>query len=67
MNKLNEYVTLKPGFVRSPDMHLGTNLKHMQLYNGIWAWSMSPSKYVQEVVKICEKNVERHLSKVTVC
>ena len=32
-------------------MYLGTKLKHMQLQNGIWTWSMSPSKYVQETVE----------------
>ena len=44
LNILNGCVPLKPGSVRSPDMYLGTKLKCMQLHNGIWAWSMSPSK-----------------------
>ena len=44
-------------------MYLGMKLKCMQLHNGIWAWSMSPSKYVKEAVRICKKYVARHLSK----
>ena len=63
LNKLNRYVPLKPESVRNPEMYLGTKLKHMQLHNGIWAWSMSPSKYVQEAVWICEEYAARYLSK----
>ena len=44
-------------------MCLGTNLKHMQPQNGIWAWSMSPSKYFQEAVKICKEYTANHLNK----
>ena len=40
-------------------------MKHlcMQLHNGIWAWLMSPSKYVQKAVRICAEYVAKHLSK----
>ena len=62
-NKLNGNVLLKPGSVRSPKMYLGTKLKCMQLCNGFWAWSMSPSKYVQEAVRICKVYITKHLSK----
>ena len=41
----------------------GTKLKHIQLHNGIWIWPMSPSKHVQEAVRMYEKYVARHLSK----
>ena len=44
-------------------MYLGTKLKHMQLHNGIWTWSMSQSKYAQEAVRICEGYDAKHLSK----
>ena len=67
LNKLNGYVSLKPGSVTSSDMYLGTKLKHMQLHNGIWAWSMSPSKYVSEAVRICKEFVAKHLSKDKYC
>ena len=61
LNKLTHYVPLKPGSVGSPDMYIGTKLKQMQLHNGIWAWSMSPS--ILEVVGICKEYVANHLSK----
>ena len=44
-------------------MYLSIKLKHMQLHNGMWAWSMSPSKCVQEEVSICKEYVAKHLSK----
>ena len=62
LNILNGYVPLKPGSVRSPDMYLGTKLKCMQLHNSIWVWSLSPSKYVQEEIRICKEYAARHLS-----
>ena len=57
LNKLNGYMLLKPDSVMSPNMYLGTKLKCMQLCNGIWAWPMSPSKYVLEAVRIYEEYV----------
>ena len=61
--KLNGYLPLKPGLVRSPAMYLVTNLMHKQLLNGIWTWSLSPPRYVQEAVRICKEYVAKHLSK----
>ena len=63
LNKLNCYVPLKPASVGSPNMYLCTKLEQMQLYNGIWAWSMSPSKYAQEAVRFCKVYFTKHLSK----
>ena len=65
--KLNRNVPLKPGSICSPDMHCGSKLKHMQVHNGIWAWSMILSKHVQDAVRICEEYVVKHLSKITDC
>ena len=59
LNKLNGFMPLKPGSVRSPNMYLGTKLKCMQLHNGIYAWSMSPSKYIQEAVRICKEYIAK--------
>ena len=60
LSKLNGYVPLKPGSVKSPNMHLGTKLKYLQLHNDIWAWSMSPFKCVKETVRICKEYVAKH-------
>ncbi len=43
---LNKYFPLKPESVGAPDIYLGAKLKQMQLENGVWAWGISPSKYI---------------------
>ena len=63
LKKLNRYEQLEQGSVGNPDMYLGTKLKYMQLHNNIWAWYMSPSKYVHKAIRICEEYVAKHLSK----
>ena len=63
LKKLNRYVSLKHVSVGSTDMYFGTKTKHMQLHNGIWAWSMSPSEYVQEAVRICKEHIAKHMTK----
>jgi hypothetical protein len=41
--------------LKNPDDNdLDTKLKQTQLPNGVWAWGMSPSKYVQQAVRNCE-------------
>jgi hypothetical protein len=48
---------LKKGSVGDTDIYLGAKLRKVMLENGVEAWSMSPSKYVQEAVK----NVKNYL------
>ena len=38
-------------------------MKLMQLENGVWAWGLSPSKYVQEAVRNCKKYISENLPK----
>ena len=63
LNKLNRYVLLKPWSLGCPHMYLGMKLKQMQLHNGIWAWSKSPSKYVKQAVRIWEEYVAKQVQK----
>ena len=49
---LHRSFLLKLGFGK-PDMYLGTKLCKTRLHNGIWAWAMSPARYVQEAVRNC--------------
>ncbi len=58
---LDKYFPLKPDSVGAPDIYLGAKLKLMQLENGVWAWGISPSKYVREAVKNCKDFVSEHL------
>ena len=57
MNKLNGRFRMKDGSVGDPDIYLGTKLKQARLANGIRAWGMSPSKYVQEATETCRKHL----------
>ena len=59
LNLIDKYFHMKEGSIGDPDMYLGAKLRKTILPNGVEAWAMSPSKYVQEAVK----NVEGHLSK----
>ncbi len=39
---------MKPNSVGTPDIYFGAKVKPMQLNNGVWAWGISPSRYVRE-------------------
>jgi hypothetical protein len=58
LNLINGYMPLKPSLVGDPDIYLGAKLKMTQLENRIWAWGLSPSKYVAQAVK----NFPKHLT-----
>jgi hypothetical protein len=57
LNLINGYMPLKPSSVGYPDIYLGAKLKMTWLENGIWAWGLSPSKYVAQAVKNCTKHL----------
>ncbi len=58
MPVLDKHFTLKTSSVGNPSMHLGTKLKLTQMSNGVWAWGMSPLKYIKEAVSNCEKHLQ---------
>jgi hypothetical protein len=62
LNLINGYMPLKPSLVGDPDIYLGAKLKMTQLENGIWAWGLSPSKYVTQAVKNCAKHLTNKLN-----
>jgi hypothetical protein len=55
LDLINAYVPLKPSLVGKPDIYFGAKLKLTRLDNGMYAWGLSPSKYVAQAVKNCEK------------
>jgi hypothetical protein len=57
MDKINGYLPLKPDSVGPPEFYLGAKLRKKTFQDGSYAWSLSPSKYVQSSVK----NVETYL------
>ena len=52
--KIDKYFKLKPSSIGDPDIYLGAKLKYTRAENGVWCWTLSPSKYVQEARKNCE-------------
>ena len=57
--EVNKYFPLKPESVGPPKIYLGAKISKVQLQNGVEAYAMSMSQYVQEAVR----NVEGHLRK----
>ena len=58
LRRIDQFLPLKPSSVGDPDIYLGTKLKQLKLDNGLWAWGMSPSKYVQQAVANCEQHLK---------
>jgi hypothetical protein len=56
--KLDEYFKMKEGSIQVPTLYLGNKLKKTVLPNGVVAWGMSSSKYVQSDVQ----NVKEYLA-----
>ena len=61
LKEVDKYFKLKPDSVGDPDIYLGSKLKQMTLENGVTAWGMSASKYVQESVRNCETHLKENL------
>ena len=53
---------MKPSSVGDPDIYLGAKLKQVKLPNGLMAWGMSPSIYVQQAVKNCQTHLTEKLN-----
>jgi hypothetical protein len=51
LEKLDEYFKMKEGSIQVPTFYLGSKLKKTVLPNGVVAWDMSSSKYVQSAVQ----------------
>jgi Reverse transcriptase (RNA-dependent DNA polymerase) len=51
INEVDRFFKMKAGSVGDPDIYLGAKLREVQLPNGVNAWSLSASKYVQEAVR----------------
>jgi len=58
LDRIDKYMKLKPDSVGDPDVYLGAKLKRVQVDNGVWCWSLSPSKYIQESVRNCENHLK---------
>jgi hypothetical protein len=57
--RIDKYFKMKPGSIVEPTFYLGSKLKKTVMPNGVVAWGMSSSKYVQAAVQ----NVQEYLNK----
>ena len=60
MKKINKFFLLKPDSVGDPNMYLGAKIKYHKTPNGVWYWTMSPSKYVREACKNCKDHLSNN-------
>jgi hypothetical protein len=58
LEKWDEYFNMKEGSIQVPTLYVGVKLKKIVLTNGVVAWGMSSSKYVQYDVQ----NVKEYLT-----
>ncbi|KAI2500399.1 Reverse transcriptase (RNA-dependent DNA polymerase) [Fragilaria crotonensis] len=50
LNEIDHFFKTKDGSMRDPEYYLGAKLRQITLPNGVYAWSMSSSKYIQAAV-----------------
>jgi hypothetical protein len=50
VDAIDKFFPMKAGSIGSPDIYLGAKVTKVKLPNGVTAWAMSPSKYIQEAV-----------------
>ena len=51
---------LKESSIGDSDLYLGAKIRKMKMPNGVYAWGISPSKYVQEAVRNCEDYLKKN-------
>ena len=56
--QIDKYFPMKRGSIGPPDIYLGGKVKKIQLPNGVEAWSLSMSQYVEAAINNLEKNIK---------
>ena len=64
LRELDRFFKMKEGSIGDPTIYLGAKLKQMTLANGVVAWGISPSKYIQDAVKNVENYLAENMSDV---
>jgi hypothetical protein len=59
LKQLDTYFKMKTNSIGDPDLYLGAKIRPLVLPNGVTAWGMSSSKYIQSAVR----NVKDYLAK----
>ena len=61
LDDIDTFFQMKPGSIGDPDIYLGAKLRRVQLENGVWAWSASSSKYLQDAIANIEQFIDSNL------
>jgi len=67
LHKIDKYFPMKKCSIGEPDLYLGSKLRKVTLENGVEAWSMSPSKYVQEAVRKMDEYSQQRGTPLSKC
>jgi len=65
MKLIDGYFPMKPSSIGTPDIYLGGQLSKVTMPNGVIAWSMASSKYVQNAVTNVEDWLAKHNMKLS--
>jgi len=57
---LGKYFPLKPESIGHPKLYLGGKLSQLDLPNGVCAWAISASKYIQQSLNNLEGILKKH-------
>ena len=60
-NKIDKFLKMMAGSIGDPDNYLGAKVKPMKMNNGVTAWAISPSIYVNKAVNNCEKWIQENM------
>jgi hypothetical protein len=64
IEQIDKYFKMKPDTNPNgkyePDIYLGAKFRKVELENGVWAYSLSPSQYVKENVRLVEQYLLEH-------
>jgi hypothetical protein len=59
LHKIDKYFKMKPDSIGDPNFYLGAKVWQTKFLNGVFAWGMSSSKYIQAAVR----NVKDYIAK----
>ena len=62
-HKIDKFFKMKDGLIGDPDIYLGAKVKQMELPNGVKAWALSSSKYIQEAMQNCKKYLAHSMNR----
>lgn len=60
LKEIDHYFKTKPDSIRDPEFYLGAKLRPISLPNGVVAWGMSSSKYIEAAVVNVKEFHARH-------